>query len=97
MKAEERIDRSDSGRPSKGNNRKVRPVMQIGDLQVQFQIGIVEVEFGWGMENAGIKFNRRFSFEALMRPEFIVPGEIESKLMAQFGLPQRYDDSTGAF
>ena len=71
--------------------------MHIGDLQVQFQIGVMNIELGWSMGNTGVKFNRRFAFDTLMWPEFIIPGEIESKLMAQFGLPQRHDDSTGAF
>ena len=97
MRAEQKIARDCSGRTFQSNNRKVRPVVQISDLQNQFQVGITDVELGRGMGNSGVKFNGRFSIDALMRPEFIIPGEIEAKLIAHINLPQRHDDLTSAF
>lgn len=97
MKAEEAIGQRSSGRAFQRYNRKVRPVVQIGDVQKQFQFGIAEVELGRSMGNSGIKFNRRFSFDTLMRTEFIVPRKIKSKLMTHVSLPQRHDDLARAF
>jgi len=41
------INQRSSGRTFQRNNRKVRPVVQIGDMQNQFQVGIADVEPCW--------------------------------------------------
>jgi len=94
---EEIIDRSDSGRAFQSNNRKVRPFVQIGDMQNQFQVGIADVELGRGMGNSGVKLNRSFSFDALMRTEFVIPHKIEPKLITHVSFPQGNDNLAGAF
>ena len=97
MRAEKTIDRSDSGRNLQRDDRKMRPFVQIGDLQNQFQVWITDVEFGRSMGNTGVKFNGCFSSDALMRTEFIIPREIESELITHISLPQGNDDLTRAF
>lgn len=97
MKAEERINRFSSGRTFQRDNRKVRPFVQIGNLQVQFQLWVTDVELGRIMRSSGIKFERRFSFDALMWSEFVVPSKVKTELTAHVGLPQRDDDLARAF
>lgn len=54
--AEETTDWPDSGRTFQRDNRKVRPLVHIGDMQIQFQVGSADVELGRGMVNAGVEF-----------------------------------------
>ena len=75
----------------------MRPLAHIGDIEDQFQVGIADVELGRSTGNSGIKFDRCFSLESLMRPEIVIPGEIETKLMAQVGLSHGHYDAPGAF
>lgn len=49
------------------------------------------------MGNSGVKLNRCFSLDALMWPEFVIPHEIKTELIAHVRLPQRDDDLTRAF
>ena len=69
----------------------------MGDLQVQFQVWIADIELGRNVVNSGVKLNRRLPFDALMWSEFVIPGEIEPKLKSQVGLSQRDKNTTGAF
>lgn len=69
----------------------------IGDIEDQFQIGIADVVPGRNMWNSGVKFDRYFAFESLMRPRLVIPGEVKTKLAAQVGLSHGHDDAAGAF
>ena len=49
VKAGETKDQCSSGRAFQRDNWKVRPFVQIGDLQNQFQVGVTNVELGRSM------------------------------------------------
>ena len=95
MKAEETIDQCSSGRTFQGDNWKVRPLVQIGHMKVQ--PGFSRIIPGSIARDSGEQFNWNFTADPLMRPEFVVPGEIEPKFIAHVVLSQRHDDFARAF
>ena len=88
-------NRRHSGRAFQRDNWKVRPFVHIG--QVQVQPGFSRVVPGSIAGDSGGQLNRNFAADALMWPEFVIPGEIECKLKTQVGLPQWDEDATRAF
>ena len=92
---EETIDWSDSGRAFQRDNWKVRPFVHIGHVEVQ--PGFSRVVYGSIAGDSGEQLHRNLAADALMWPEFVIPGEIESKLKTQIRLSQRDENATGAF
>lgn len=95
VKAEETTDRLYSGRAFQRDDWKVRPFVQIGNMEVQFGFSRVVL---WSVAgDSGEQLHWNFTVDPLMRPEFIIPREIESKLKAHVGLTQRDDNLARAF
>ena len=63
-----------SGRLFQGNNWKVRPEVQIGDIQDQIQVGIAEVEVGSGMGNV---IDRSYVSVRRKTPYAMRPGDVK--------------------
>jgi len=78
MKAEEAKDQCSSGRAFQRDNWKVRPFVHISHVKIQH--GFSRVVPGSMARDSSEQLNRNFTADTLMWPEFVIPGEIESKL-----------------